>query len=119
MAVHYVLKEGDIPRGGHAVIEVEGKQIGVYRLEDGYAAILNYCPHQGAPMCSGHVTGTNLPSGVYEYDYGRTGEIIRCPWHGWEFDLRTGKSLFSDKTRVKKYDVVVEDGKIGIVTGKN
>ncbi|GAB6929119.1 Rieske (2Fe-2S) protein [Paenibacillus sp. JCM 10914] len=118
MAVHYVLKEGDIPEGGHAVVSVLGREIGIYRLGDEYHAINSYCPHQGAPMCAGLVSGTTLPSEVYDYEYGKSGEIIRCPWHGWEFDLRTGKSLFSDRIRVKKYEVEVHEGQIGVVLGR-
>jgi len=117
MGVHYVLEEGDIPEGSHKVVYVEGREIGVYFINGQYYAIHNYCPHQGAPICSGLVSGTNLPSDVYTYKYGRAGEIIRCPWHGWEFDLRTGKSLFSDKTRVRKYEVELSEGRIGIVLG--
>lgn len=117
MALHYVLDEGDIAEGAHTVVYVEGKEIGIYYVNGEYFAIHNYCPHQGAPICTGLISGTTLPSEVYDYKYGRAGEIIRCPWHGWEFDLRTGKSLFSDRVRIKKYEVEVRDGKIGIVLG--
>lgn len=118
MAVHYVLDAADVPEGGHAAVTIEGRQIGIYRINGEYYALNNYCPHQGAPMCAGLVSGTTLPSEVYQYEYGRKGEIIRCPWHGWEFDIRTGKSLFSDKIRVKKYDVEVQGGKIGVDLGR-
>ena len=44
-----------------------------------------------------------------EYLYGREGEILRCPWHGWEFDITNGKSIFNPhKYRVKTYEVTVE-----------
>ncbi|MCM3495962.1 MULTISPECIES: Rieske (2Fe-2S) protein [Paenibacillus] len=115
MAVHYVLTEDAIPEGGRAVVEIDGREIGIYRVNGEYHAILNYCPHQGAPICAGPVSGTTLPSEVYSYEYGREGEVVRCPWHGWEFDLRTGESLFSERIRVKKYKVEVHEGKIGIV----
>ncbi|MEK8129154.1 Rieske (2Fe-2S) protein [Paenibacillus filicis] len=115
MAVHDVLAEEDVPDGGCAVVQVEGREICVYRIDGSYYALNNYCPHQGAPICAGLVSGTNLPADVYRYEYSREGEIIRCPWHGWEFDIKTGKSLFSDRTRVKSYEVEVRDGRIGIV----
>ena len=118
MAVHYVLAEEDVPEGEHKVVNIEGREIGVYRINGEFHAILNYCPHQGAPICAGLVSGTTLPSEVYDYEYGRAGEIVRCPWHGWEFDLQTGKSLFSDRIRVKKYKVEVQEGKIGVVMGR-
>jgi nitrite reductase/ring-hydroxylating ferredoxin subunit len=56
-----------------------------------------------------------LPSGVYEYEYGRSGELVRCPWHGWEFEIKTGKAVFSDKVRTRSYKVRVDEGKVGIV----
>jgi nitrite reductase (NADH) small subunit len=44
-----------------------------------------------------------------EYARAREGEILRCPWHGWEFDLTTGRSVFNPhKTRVRSYEVTVE-----------
>ena len=46
------------------------------------------------------------------YNYSRGGEIVRCPWHGWEFDLRTGKSRFDPKRwKTHSYDIEVGDGK--------
>ncbi|CAH8769534.1 Rieske (2Fe-2S) protein [Paenibacillus dendritiformis] len=118
MGIHYVLDTADVSEGGHVVVQVEGREIGIFRVNGEFYALHNYCPHQGAPMCAGLVSGTNLPSGVYEYEYSRKGEILRCPWHGWEFDIKTGKSLFSDRTRVKKYELEIANGKIGVVLGK-
>jgi 3-phenylpropionate/trans-cinnamate dioxygenase ferredoxin subunit len=44
-----------------------------------------------------------------EYKYGRSGEIMRCPWHGWEFDILTGKSIYDpNKCLVRTYEVTVE-----------
>jgi 3-phenylpropionate/trans-cinnamate dioxygenase ferredoxin subunit len=44
-----------------------------------------------------------------EYEYDRDGELLRCPWHGWEFDVRTGQSWFDPRrVRVRSYDVAVE-----------
>jgi len=52
-----------------------------------------------------------MPSQPGEYIWGREGEILRCPWHGWEFDLITGRSIFNPhKMRVKTYEVTVEPG---------
>lgn len=114
MTIHFVGKPDEIPEDGRAVVSVEGRSIGIYRVKGEFYALNNYCPHQGAPICAGLVSGTNLPSGVYEYEYGMSGEIVRCPWHGWEFNIRTGKSLFDPKVFVKTFPVVVKDGKIGV-----
>jgi hypothetical protein len=46
---------------------------------------------------------------VYQFEIEREGEILKCPWHGWEFDLKTGGSIFNPhKMRVKSYEVSVE-----------
>jgi len=50
-----------------------------------------------------------LPTPPGEYRWGREGEILRCPWHGWEFDITSGRSIFNPhRTRVKTYEVTVE-----------
>lgn len=115
MAIHYVLEATDIPDGGHVIVQVEGREIGIYHINGRYYALYNYCPHQGAPLCEGAVCGTTMPSDVYRYEFGRSGEIVRCPWHGWEFDITTGKSLSGDRIRARSFEVEVLDGKIGIV----
>lgn len=119
--VHFVATTDEIPVNTHKIIEAKGLSIGIYNINGEFYAINNYCPHQGAELCKGPVSGTNLPSDVYQYNYGRDQEIVRCPWHGWEFDIKTGISLFSDSVRTKTYKVVEEDEKIGIIlnTKKN
>lgn len=114
MALHFIANIEDIAEGEHLIVDVKGFSIGVYRLGEEFYALYNRCPHEGAELCKGTVCGTNLPSEVYEYEYSRQGEIVRCPWHGWEFDIKTGKSLFDDKVRTRRYKVEVREGKIGI-----
>ncbi|TLS52625.1 Rieske (2Fe-2S) protein [Paenibacillus antri] len=115
MAIRFVAAADDVAEGTSILVDVEGRSIGVFRLGGQFYAIHNYCPHAGAPLCRGQVVGTTLPSAVYEYVFGRQGEIIRCPWHGWEFDIKSGRSLANPKVRAKSYEVSVVDGKIGIV----
>lgn len=119
VTVYQVAKTEDIPVGSFKIVQIEGHSIGVYNVKGAYYAVSNYCPHQGAELCKGQVCGTTLDSQVYEFIYGRDQEILRCPWHGWEFDLKTGKSLFSDKVRTRTYPVVEEDGRLGIVMGRS
>ncbi len=118
MAVYYVAEVNSIPPSEHLIVEVEGRSIGIYNLNGEFYAIHNYCPHQGAALCLGPVCGTNLPSNVYEYSFGRQKEIVRCPWHGWEFDIKTGKSLFDEKVRARSYRTQVQNGRVGIVIGQ-
>jgi len=111
---HLVAAVEDIPPGGRKILKVKGREVGVFNLDGEYYALKNVCIHQGARVCLGRVTGTTLPSEVYEFKYGMEGRILRCPWHGWEYDITTGRSLFDEKVGVVKYPVSVEDGQIYI-----
>jgi nitrite reductase (NADH) small subunit len=74
-------------------VEISGRQICVARTSAGLYAFGAVCPHQGGPMCAGRITGTMVPSDRNEYDFSLAGEVVTCPWHGYEFDLRTGMSV--------------------------
>ena len=77
------------------LVNVRGREIGVYRSPDGrWFAARNLCPHRGAPLCMGRVGSTMLPSAPGELIFGMEGEVVRCPWHALEFSLLTGESLF-------------------------
>jgi len=101
----------EIPPGGRKIVEVAGRSVGVFNVGGEFFALLNRCPHQGGPLCLGNTHGFLRPAEVGEYDYSRAGEMLRCPWHGWEYDLRTGQSWFDPATvMVRRYDVVVAAG---------
>lgn len=110
MGRHVVGRVSELPPGERKVLEAGGRSIGVFNVHGQYYALRNSCPHQAAPLCLGSITGMALPCKPGEYVWGREGEILRCPWHGWEFDITTGKSVYNPhRTRVKTYDVTVED----------
>ncbi|TVY11028.1 Rieske (2Fe-2S) protein [Paenibacillus cremeus] len=111
MSTHVVGRVTELPPGERKIVLVENRSIGVFNVNGTYYALRNACPHQGAPLCKGRVTGMTLTAPPGEYKYGREGEILRCPWHGWEFDLTNGKSIYDPhKCLVKTYDVTVEQG---------
>jgi len=69
------------------------------------------CPHEGASLCKGRVVGLVESSEPGSYQFSRPGEMVRCPWHGWEFDLRTGKSFCDPpQHKVRAFDLKVEEG---------
>ena len=70
----------------------------------------------GGPLCAGRVTGTTVATEQYQPKWIRDGEILRCPWHGWEFELKTGETITEPVRRVRSYPVVVEDGMVIIET---
>src|SRR5262249_20974374 len=109
MGRHVVATVGEIAPGGRKVVEVAGRSIGVFNLGGEFFALRHRCPHQGGPLCQGYLIGLVLWARPGQYRYLRDGEILRCPWHGWEFDVRTGQSWFDPaRVRVRRYEVFVE-----------
>src|SRR5215212_7003536 len=109
MARHTVGRVSDLPPGTSRIVDASGRSIGVFNVNGQFYALLNRCPHQAAPLCRGAVKGMAMPSKPGEYTWAREGEILRCPWHGWEFDIMTGRSIFNPhRMRVRTYDVSVE-----------
>ncbi|MEM7347646.1 MAG: Rieske 2Fe-2S domain-containing protein [Chloroflexota bacterium] len=109
MSKHIVATVEEIPVGSHKIVEIKGRSIGVFNVNGEFFALLNRCPHAGGALCEGTVTGLRQAETPGNYSYQRQGEIVRCPWHGWEFDIKTGQSWFDPaKVRVKPYPVTVE-----------
>jgi nitrite reductase (NADH) small subunit len=90
---HVVCTRAELEREGRRIVRVRGREIGVFSVDGRLFAVRNVCPHHHAPVCLGAVTGTMLPSAVGEYRWGREGLVLRCPWHGFEFDLESGECL--------------------------
>jgi nitrite reductase/ring-hydroxylating ferredoxin subunit len=85
--------------------------VGVYNVDGELRAVTNYCPHRGGPLCLGIRTPIITAKETYKIEATGKDEILRCPWHGHEFDLRDGRSLVTSK-RVRAHAVRVEDGMI-------
>jgi 3-phenylpropionate/trans-cinnamate dioxygenase ferredoxin subunit len=99
-----VARADEIPPGARKIVEIGGRSIGVFNIDGEYFALRNRCPHQGAPLCAGIQFGALTASRPGEYDYSGPGAIIRCPWHGWEFEIKTGRSWFDPAhQRVRTY----------------
>jgi 3-phenylpropionate/trans-cinnamate dioxygenase ferredoxin subunit len=101
----------DLERDGRVVARVNGREVGVVVEPDGTPhGIRNRCPHHGGPLCLGRV-GDRVEGdpGVYELTGRRT---LRCPWHGWEFELETGFCPDEPALRVAVYAARVENGRV-------
>jgi nitrite reductase (NADH) small subunit len=93
------------------VVEIKGRSIALFNVGEHFYGILNVCPHKGAPLCHGSFNGTMLPSSPNTFIHGLEDRVIRCPWHGYEFDVTTGEALFGIiDSKVKTYEVTEEDG---------
>jgi len=113
----FVAAEADIPEGGRKVIAAEGVEVGVFRIDGALKAWRNECPHQGGPVCQGRVMkgveerldDERRSLGIHYKD----GSLhVICPWHGYEFDIRTGRHTGLDRIRLASHPVSVRDGAI-------
>ena len=85
------------------------------RSRDGsYHAVHPLCPHQGVNLSGGRLSGHFLPSAVGEYLYQDTAEVVRCPRHGYEFDVKTGLACFPSDYRIKSFPTRVVSGRVVI-----
>lgn len=111
MARYIVATADEIPPGGRKIVTVAGRSIGVFNIGGEFFALRNRCPHQGGPLCEGKTWGMLFARVPGELEYTRAGEILTCAWHGWEFDIRTGRSWCDpERLRVRAYAVSVESG---------
>ncbi|MCR2764343.1 Rieske (2Fe-2S) protein [Microbacterium sp. zg.B48] len=115
---YIVARTKDIPEGSRIIVEVDGKEIGIFRVDGQFHAILNYCPHRGGELCKGDVLGLVESSRPGDVRLDETKKFIVCPWHGWEFDIKTGESWYdpavnTDPNRyppARAFQVGVESG---------
>lgn len=104
----------ELPPGTRKVFTGVGgaRGVGVFNVEGRYYAVRNICPHKGAPLCYGRLRPHIVGAAAGEFAFEREGEILKCPWHQWEFDIATGWSLYAPRLRVRTYSVTVEDGQL-------
>jgi nitrite reductase/ring-hydroxylating ferredoxin subunit len=113
-----VARSEDVPERERVVVEVDGTEIGIFRVRAGLYAYANYCPHAGGPVCQGL-----LINRVVERlddrrrslgdDFSEDVHVV-CPWHGYEFDLVTGRHPGRPATRLRSYRVWELDGEIRV-----
>lgn len=103
----------DIQPGERKILQLARRSIGIFNVNGTFYALKNSCIHDQAPVCLGKIGGTYLPSAPAEFVWGMEGQILRCPWHGWEFDIKTGCTLFDPALKLTTYPLnVTPDGRI-------
>jgi 3-phenylpropionate/trans-cinnamate dioxygenase ferredoxin subunit len=111
MASHVVAAVDEIPPGQRKLVEAGGRNIVVFNIDGEFFALNNRCPHRGGSLGHGIQTALVQSTVPGEYLCSRPGEMVKCPWHGWEFDIRTGKSWCDpSRMRVRQYQVAVKAG---------
>jgi NAD(P)H-dependent nitrite reductase small subunit len=85
-------KASDLEEGKGVIVWVNGTRVALFRCEGAVYAIKNQCPHMGGDLGEGLLQG----------------EIVRCPWHGWKFSVKTGKAPDTDVVAVRTYEVRID-----------
>jgi 3-phenylpropionate/trans-cinnamate dioxygenase ferredoxin subunit len=109
---YIVATAAELLPGQRKIVKVGGREIGVFNVNGNFYALRNVCPHKGAPLCRGRLRPLVVSEGVSHVDYQRDGEILKCPWHLWEFDIATGRSVHDDSLWVRTYAVVREGDEV-------
>jgi nitrite reductase/ring-hydroxylating ferredoxin subunit len=101
----FVGKKSEFKSGERKVVVAQGREIGVFRFDDDFYAWENICPHAGGPVCQGkivkrveEVIAADKTSLGFRFSENQTN--IVCPWHGYEYDARTGCHQGDPDTRL-------------------
>lgn len=90
------------------IVRLGNRTVGIFRIKDEYYALRNHCPHQGAPLCAGTVLPALTADSTGRVEIDEETWFVACPWHGWEYDVRTGQSYFgADHPPARGYHVSV------------
>ncbi len=92
MAWHKIAAVEDCPSGRSLEAVVAERVIALFNVDGQFFALDGICPHQGGPLGEGELTGC----------------IVTCPWHGWQFDVCTGKHQFSPTVTQPRFETKVE-----------
>jgi nitrite reductase/ring-hydroxylating ferredoxin subunit len=108
---HVALPLRELPPGSSRIVTLRGREIALFNLDGEVFALINRCPHEGAPLGLGLRVGLSQSEKPGCYRHSRPGELVRCPWHGWEFDIRTGQSWCEPaKLKAKRYAASIAPG---------
>ncbi len=87
-----VAKVNEMPAGTAREFQADGKVIALFNVDGKFYATDNVCLHRGGPLGQGPLEG----------------EIVTCPWHGWQYKVTTGEAVFNDQIKVQTFEVKVE-----------
>ncbi len=90
--MYKISKVSDIEEGKSIVVEIDGKQIALFKSKGAVYALDNTCPHRGGPLGEGYLDG----------------EEVTCPWHAWAFNIKTGECGTTSGVKQKCFPTKVE-----------
>lgn len=91
-----IARLADIPEGKGIVVDVSERRLALFRHSGQIFALDETCPHRGGPLHEGTIEN----------------DVVLCPWHQWQFDLRTGVSPINPLSKVRTYAVRVDRGNV-------
>ena len=110
MAEWFVAKAAEMSDGDRRIVSAGRHEIGVFLKDGAFHAYSNYCLHAGGPACEGlminRVVDVIAPDRTYQGQTFSDDVHFVCPWHGYEFELKTGECVADRRLRLKKFDVV-------------
>lgn len=101
----------DFPENSHRVVEVNGRQLGVFHIKSRLYALPNICPHMTGPVCEAKKLTGSLRADEdtsWKPEWVHEGEVVVCPWHGLEYHVPTGQCLAYQHIRIRRYKVTTE-----------
>ncbi len=120
MAEWFVGRKEDFQDGGRRFIQADGQEIGIIYKNGAFYAFENMCVHQGGPVCEGKILGK--VEVVLAADKQCLGERFSdeeihlvCPWHGWEFDMKTGEAAGNRIYKLNKYRIEQREGEVYVI----
>jgi nitrite reductase/ring-hydroxylating ferredoxin subunit len=96
-----VARVEELPPGSVKTVVADGEKIALSHVDGGFYATQAECLHLKGPLCEGRLEGA----------------VLACPWHGWQYDVRTGENEFDRAIRLRTYEVRVEDGDVKVAVG--
>lgn len=117
MEEHVIATTDELSKGDRKLVEIEGREIAVFYVDGEYHAYTNWCAHQAGPVCEGKLTGTSnaefdRDSLTVDLEWCKEGEVLNCPWHGWEYDVTDGSCLSKEKVQLPSHSIKVENDEI-------
>jgi len=118
----FVCREDEVPERGGVLVELEGREVGIFKLAGRIVAYENRCVHQGGPVCTGRLVG-RYEEVIDEHGYSRGERLAEdalrlvCPWHGWEFDLASGQCMVDRRRSLRRCGVSVRSGDVYLEVG--
>ena len=102
---------------GHQIISINGLEVGLFRSGKEIFAWENSCPHRGGPVCQGQIIPRvdeeiGVDGSSMGFRFSKDDLHIVCPWHGFEFNIRTGKHPGATEISLKNIKVRVVEGSI-------